>query len=258
MSTKELIGRGEKLGLRDAELRAWLEAEQARAAESEKHAREERAAEREASRMRAEAEERALQLRIRLQEASNVQERSAAGDRRAEESPSMFINPHRMILPFDEKRDDLDTYLKRFENIATGYNWPREKWATAFSMCLGGEALKVFGRLSPEDSVDFEKAKLALLQRFRFAAEGYREKFRESKPQEGETGKQYAARISSLFDRWVETSGTAANFKDLRDLVVAEQFLNKCHSRLALFLRERKCKTLSEIAEAADGFLEAQ
>ncbi|KAG0420210.1 hypothetical protein HPB47_003610 [Ixodes persulcatus] len=58
MRTKELIGLGEKLGLRDAELRAWVEGEQARAAETEKYAREESAAEREASRMRAEAEER--------------------------------------------------------------------------------------------------------------------------------------------------------------------------------------------------------
>ena len=56
----------------------------------------------------------------------------------------------------------------------------------------------------------------------------------------------------------MERSGTAANFKNIRDLVVAEQFLNNCHSRLALFLRERKCKTLSEMAEVADGFLEAQ
>ncbi|KAM7298834.1 uncharacterized protein ISCGN_019402 [Ixodes scapularis] len=125
-------------------------------------------------------------------------------------------------------------------------------------MCLSGEALKVFGRLGPEVSMDYEKTRLALLQRFRFTAEGYKEKFRESKPQDGEIGRQYTARIASFFDRWVELSGTASNVEGLRDLVVAEQFLNNCHSRLALFLRERKCKTLSETAEVADSFLEAQ
>ncbi|KAM7300387.1 uncharacterized protein ISCGN_020951 [Ixodes scapularis] len=106
--------------------------------------------------------------------------------------------------------------------------------------------------------MDYEKTRLALLQRFRFTAEGHKEKFRESKPQDGETGKQYAARIASFFDRWVELSGTASTVEGLRDLVVTEQFLNNCHSRLALFLRERKCKTLNETAEVADSFLEAQ
>ncbi|KAM7315589.1 uncharacterized protein ISCGN_005372 [Ixodes scapularis] len=106
--------------------------------------------------------------------------------------------------------------------------------------------------------MDYEKTRLALLQRFRFTPEGYKEKFRQSKPQDGETGKQYAARIASFFDRWVELSGTASTVEGLRDLVVTEQFLNNCHSRLALFLRERKCKTLSKTAEVADSFLEAQ
>lgn len=64
------------------------------------------------------------------------------------------------------------------ERVATGQEWPRDKSATALSLCLSGEALKVFGRLSTEDSLDYDKVKLALLQRFRFTAEGCREKFR--------------------------------------------------------------------------------
>ncbi|CAN7946445.1 unnamed protein product, partial [Ixodes pacificus] len=34
--------------------------------------------------------------------------------------------------------------------------------------------------------------------------------------------------------------------------------VNNCHSQLALFLRERNCKTLSVMAEAADHYLKAQ
>ncbi|XP_054925300.1 uncharacterized protein [Dermacentor andersoni] len=173
-------------------------------------------------------------------------------------SATFSVNPHSLMPGFNESRDDLDAYLKRFESVATGQEWPRDKWATALSLCLSAEALKVFGRLSPEDSLDYDKAKLALLQRFRFTAEGYREKFRQSKPQDGETGKQYATRLLSFFDRWVEMSKTEKEYLALRNLVVTEQFLNNCHHRLGLFLREKSYRHLDDMAEAADNFLEAQ
>lgn len=96
--------------------------------------------------------------------------------------------------------------------MVTDQEWPRNKWATALSLCLSGEALKVFGRLSPVEALDYDKAKLALLQRFRFTAEGDRDKFRHSKPQDGETGKQYATRLMSFFDRWVEVSKTEKEY----------------------------------------------
>lgn len=62
----------------------------------------------------------------------------------------------------------------------------------------------VFGWFSPEDSLNYDKTKLALLQRLRFMAEGYQEKFRRIKPQAGETGKQFSARVLSLFEKWVK------------------------------------------------------
>lgn len=106
--------------------------------------------------------------------------------------------------------------------MAIGQGWPTDKWVTALSLCLGGEALRVFGRLSPEDSLNNEKSKLALLQRFRFMAEWYREIFRHSKPHDGEAGRQYATRLFSFFDRWVEMRGRGKTFEAVHDMVVAE------------------------------------
>lgn len=258
MSLAEFITLGERLGLQGAELRNWADEQVTKAREEDAKAREERAAEREATKQRLELEEKNLQLRLRLAE---VGESSGSGNGASHTNQAEVlapINPHNLIPMFNDSRDDLDAYLKRFEHVATGQGWPKEKWATALSLCLGGEALKVFGRLSPEDSLDYNKAKLALLKRFRFTAEGYRERFRQSKPQDGETGKQYATRLFSYFDRWVEMANQGKTFNAVRDLIVAEQFLNNCHSRLALFLRERNCKTVDEASEAADHYLEAQ
>lgn len=267
----------ERMGLEGAELQAWFDAREARE-------RDERAAERdakkeqlelegrnlqlrlevaktenqtrEASQRHLEVEERTLQLRLRVAEAGVGQ--PTVADTGNQRNAPMVVNPHNFIPVFNEDRDDLDAYLKRFERVATGQDWPREKWATALSLCLGGEALKVFGRLSPNDSLSYDEVKLALLQRFRFTADGYREKFRKSKPEDGETGKQYATRLQSFFDRWIEMSQTERNFDSVRDLIVAEQFMANCSSQLALFLREKNCKTLEAMAEAADIYIEAK
>lgn len=148
------------------------------------------------------------------------------------------VSPRKLIAPFDERRDDLDAYIQRFERIAIGQGLQRSDWATGLSMCLAGEALAVFSRMPAADALDYDKVKRALLQRFRLTAEGFREKFRSSKPQENETGQQFAARISNYFDRWLEMANIERSFEDLRDSMIAEQFLASCHKGVAIFLKE--------------------
>lgn len=250
---------GKQLGLQGEGLRKWVEEQQARERKEKDLEREERAVERVALRERAEIEERTLQLRIRLAEsgasATAVTDSNGNGGERVSSSS---LCPRKLIPPFDDRRDDLDAYLKRFECIARGEEWPLPKWATALSMCLTGEALKVYGRLSPQDSMNYEATKKALLERFRFTTEGYREKFRKSKPEEGETARQYAARLQGYFDRWMEVGETPATYEALRDRVLEEQFISQCHARVATFLKERNCQTLASMVETADRFLEAQ
>lgn len=127
-----------------------------------------------------------MQLRIRLAEMGGADghvNMSHSLENNQEES-SVSINPHNMIPLFNETRHDLDAYLNWFGRVTTGQSWPKVKWATALSLWLDGEALRVFGQLLPEDSLDYDKIKLALLKRFRLMADGYREKLRHSKPKD--------------------------------------------------------------------------
>ena len=39
---------------------------------------------------------------------------------------------------FDEKTEDLDAYLYRFEGYATMQGWPKERWASNLSALLKG------------------------------------------------------------------------------------------------------------------------
>ena len=73
--------------------------------------------------------------------------------------------PSPRMPPFNSQ-DDLDAYLLRFERFAKAQAWPLDDYAANLSLCLTGEALEVYSRMSPEDSVDYEKLKEALMQRF--------------------------------------------------------------------------------------------
>ncbi|CAN7939481.1 unnamed protein product [Ixodes hexagonus] len=141
---------GKELGLKGSALKEWVDHER----ENERAAR---AQEQERS---VEAEHRSLELRIRLQELQNASQIPVTTSS-AENGTgtTLWKSPQRWLPTFDEKKDDLDAYLMRFERLASGQMWPREHWATALSVCLAGEALGVFSRLTPEGSVEYDNVK---------------------------------------------------------------------------------------------------
>lgn len=112
--------------------------------------------------------------------------------------------------------------------------------------------------MAPEHATDYVTLKKTLLQRFRFTEEGYRTKFRSAKPDNSETGTQFAGRLLGYFDHWQEMAKTDRTYDALRDKIVSEQFLAQCHEKLAVFLKERNCESLEKLAEATDHYLEAQ
>lgn len=248
MEFEKWIEQGKQLGLEGAELKTWVEQGQAR---------EERALARVAAKESEEREIQLLQLRIQLNQSGN-ETRASNEHLEVQEENSLRINTSRLLVSFDERRDDLDAFIRRFESIAKGQKWPESQWSTALSTCLSGEALSVYGRLPPSDAADYTKMKTALLKRFRFTADGFRDKFNNEKPVGSETATQYAARLSHYFDRWVELSKTNTEFTSLRALLIKERFLHGCGPNLSLYLKERKSESLEDMLELADQFLEAQ
>ncbi|CAN7948826.1 unnamed protein product [Ixodes hexagonus] len=121
MDLKEIIELGKQLGLQGVELKEWAEEKVTYDREEKAREREERAADRVANREKAEVEERTLQLRIRLAEtgATTTAEIPTEGSNN-ERTNSSHLCPRKFIPPYEERRDDLDAYLKRFECIAKG------------------------------------------------------------------------------------------------------------------------------------------
>lgn len=256
---RKLVELGKEMGLSGEALLAWVSAE-------EKEMRDQRAKDREEARLAAQVEhEREIARmeaeRLLLEERRRVAEAQRPSTSSADDSMGggqSFRSPHKMIPPYNESRDELDAYIQRFERVAMSQGWPTDKWALSLSLCLTGEALTVVGRMSAEDSTDYAKLKQTLLQRFRYTEEGYRTKFRDARPENTETGRQFAGRLCGYFDHWQELAKTPKTYDALRDKMVSEQFLRRCDEKLAVFLKERGCHNLDTLATTADQYLEAQ
>ena len=146
---------------------------------------------------------------------------------------------------FVDVKDVLDAF-------AETRKWQKTGWASKLSALLSGRALEVYSRLSEEAAKDYDKVKIALMKRYDLTEEGYRRKFRVSKPEVDESPEQFIVRLDRYLLRWLELSETGQTFDGLKDLIVKEQFIDSCPKDLAIHLRERAPETLAKIAKIAD------
>ena len=196
----------------------------------------------------AEAAKREHELELARLAATNGDGRTAERDDRAK-APK--------LPAFVDGKDDLDAYLQRFERFADTAKWHRTGWASKLSALLSGRALELYSRLSEEAAKDYGKVKIALMKRYDLTEEGYRRKFRASKPEVDESPDQFIVRLDRYPLWWLELSDTERTFDGLKDLIVKEQFIDSCPKDLAIHLRERAPETLAQIAKIADQYLEA-
>ena len=196
-----------------------------------------------------EAAKREHELELaRLAQDRNVAERAELREDRAK-APK--------LPSFVDGKDDLDAYLQRFERFATTAKWEKTGWASKLSVLLSGRALEVYLRLSEEAAQDYDRVKLALMKRYDLTEDGYRRKFRASKPEVDESPEQFIVRLDRYLLRWLELSNTERSFEGLKDLIVKEQFIDSCPKELAIHLHERAPETLVQVAKIADQYLEA-
>ena len=98
-------------------------------------------------------------------------------------------------------KEDMDGYLKKFENIAKHNRWDRGSWATFLSGLLTGKASEVIARIPADDVNDYDLIKAELLKRFNKTEEGFKQKFFSSKAETDESPQQYLARLGHYLTR---------------------------------------------------------
>ena len=116
--------------------------------------------------------------------------------------------------------------MQRFERFADTAKCQKPGWASKLSALLSGRALEVYSRLSEEAAKDYDKVKITLMRRYDLTEDGYRRKFRASKPEVEESPEQFTVRLDRYLLRWLQLSDTAKTFDGLKDLIVKEQFID--------------------------------
>ena len=157
---------------------------------------------------------------------------------------------------FIDEKDELDSYLLRFERYTENASFKKDTWAIKLSALLTGRAMDVYTRMSDADASDYDKLKKVLLMRYNYTEDGYRKRFREATPETEETPDKFVIRLKNYLAKWLELSGSStANFDALVDLIVKEQFINACSEDLAMYLLERGPKDLVQLTTWAQKYL---
>lgn len=280
---QELMKIGTEMGLEGGDLRIFIKEQQdearterekdrqhaltereedrQRAREAEQHAERERQYELEKLKLSENIKKMELQAKaIESQNNSYVDDSEEAAGVLADRSGIGMARDTRArgpkMTPFDE-RDDMGSYLHRFERFAILQKWRKEDWAVYLAALLKGKALDVYARLPIEQSQDFEILKEALLKRYALTEEGYKSKFYQSKPEKGESPQQFITRIGSYLLRWVELSKVEQSFNGVMALMVREQYLSTCSKPMEMFLRERVPTDLAELSKFAEQYEDA-
>ena len=261
-----LVDFATKAGLTGEALANFLRDERAAAREELKLQREteekEKAAAREEARIQREAEEKEKERRFLAEESEKKRqhELALAQSKVQADSTAVSNKPGKLSFkmpPFDDKKDDMDAYISRFEQFSTVHGYSAETWACNLSVQLKGNALAVYHRMSSEDQQNYSKLKSTLLRAYQMTEAGYRDKFREAKPLDDEEFTQFVTRLSNYMDRWVDLGETSKTYEALRDLIVRDQVLQVCHQGLRGFIQERKPKDLQEFKDLGVTYLDA-
>ena len=211
----------------------------------------------EKERLKVELEEKKLQLEKEVKMAELKAKEGGQAPVVKEGDPFRGTGPHIKLPSFNEEKDSFDAFLTRFENVAVAQKWPENQWAIYLSSLLTGKALDVIHRMDAAQQTDFAKVKETLMNKFRLTEEGFRCRFRNARPEKDDTPEQFAAKLSSHLDRWVELTGIEETYKALHDLITKEQFLHCCSREMMTYLKEKECKNMSEIIKWSRTYVDA-
>ena len=157
-------------------------------------------------------------------------------------------------LPYLEDKDDVDGFIFRFEKHAEAMKWPRSEWQVYLASLLKGKALTVYHELSLVETLDYDKLKASLLERFQCSIEGFRNRFRSVGPQKDEPMVLFLNRTEHLLNRWLQLAKSDKDLVKMKDVFLQEQLLQSVSPHLRTFLREREFETAKEMMETAERY----
>lgn len=156
-----------------------------------------------------------------------------------------------MVPPFDE--NNVTKYFQMFEKVAYCLEWPAKYWTMLLQGVLKGKAQKVYISVSNEHCNNYDFVKDVILKAYELVPEAYRYKFRRTLKLKEQTHVEYASVLQDYLDQWLHSKGVET-FKNLRELVMLENFLNHVPKEIATHITDRNAKTVADAAIMADEY----
>ena len=164
----------------------------------------------------------------------------------------------KIILPiFNEERDKFDTFICKFESYAKLMKWPRTDWAMQLSLVLTGQTSDIFYSLPEEHQRDYDKVKNALLRKFSLTEEGLRKELFATTAKTTESPLLFMTRLDRTFQQWVDAAKITKSYDGLKNLLLREEFLKRCHNDLVSYVREKAKSEIMDIADISQHYIDA-
>ena len=149
---------------------------------------------------------------------------------------------------------EVDQYFLHFEKIATNCEWPKDSWTMLLQSVLVGKAREIYSQLSIELSANYDTVKELILNGYELVPKAYRQKFRNFEKTDHKTYVQFAQVKEQLFDRWCLSEKINIQYKNLRELILIEEFKRCINPDVRTFINEQKPDSFIAAARLADDF----
>ena len=208
--------------------------------------------ERESEKEQREMEMRKMELEFKMRELELTHAQTPPPKTKEGSSEFDLAKNIRLVPKFEENR--VDAFFVGFEKVANNLKWPKESWSMLLQTVLTGKAADVYSSLSDAQSSDFEILKKAILNAYELVPEAYRHKFRNSVRKPGQTHVEFAREKEMMFDRWYRSLKVKEEFKNLKEVVVLEEFKKSVSFGVRSHLDDHKVRDVQSAALMADEY----
>ena len=158
----------------------------------------------------------------------------------------------RLVPKFEEA--NVDEYFAHFERTTLNLGWPRKCWSMLLQTVLTGKAQKAYATLPTENCADYELLKAAVLESFELVPEAYRQRFRMQRKKENQSYVEFLQEKETALDKWCDSKRIDRDVEKIRQLILAEEFLNCVPEEVKIHLSERKNNLSYEMAALTDEY----
>ena len=192
--------------------------------------------------------------KIKIQQETRLREVDLAIRGRKESHDSFEVTKQARLVPKFEEAN-VDGYFAHFERTALNLGWPKECWSMLLQTVLTGKAQRAYATLPTENCADYDLVKAAVLKSFELVPEAYRQRFRTQRKTENQSYVEFLREKENALDKWCDSKRIDGDAEKLRQLILAEEFLNCVPEEVRVHLSERKTDVTCEMAALADEYI---